>query len=203
MDTPRRRFLIAGLSTAALSAGTWAWLRSNQYTVLPPLRVSDSESRPEVVALPGAPYPPRALASLPALVDVLLPGAAHLSLPSASASGVVEFLVAASRQPGLGPVRNDILKLTRYLDRGAQSERGVRFSELADPALQALLVKEAADNPKKIGRFVPALAVEATLRLSLEGYLGHPHYGGNQDFAVWQSLQINMPRDRQPHHHKG
>ncbi len=115
----------------------------------------------------------------------------------------MQFLVTASRQPGLGPVRNDILKLTRYLDRGAQSERGVRFAELTDRALQTQLVKQAADNPSKIGRFVPALAVEATLRLSLEGYLGHPYYGGNQDYSVWQALQISMPRDRQPHHHHG
>lgn len=200
MNTPRRAFLIGGLSAATLGAGTWAWLRSQGYQVSPARSPSGGPGHPPLAALPGAPYPPRALATLQALVEILLPGDADLSLPPGSDAGVVEFLQSASREPGLGAVRNDILKLTRFLDQGAQSLRGVRFSELTDPAAQAQLVAEAAAEQNPRGRFVPARAVEATLRLCLEGYLGHPHHGGNRDFSVWQALNIPMTRDRSPAH---
>jgi len=155
---------------------------------------------PRLAALPGAPYPPLALATLRPLVDVLLPGDPDLALPSGQAAGVIEFLISASAAPGLTPVRNDVLKLTRFLDRMAQGLRGVRFSALSDPEDQRTLVQEASADHAARGRFVPARAVEATLRLSLEGYLGHPHHGANRDFKVWRALGINMPEDRSPQH---
>lgn len=200
----RRTFLAGGLAAAALGGGTWAWLRARGYAIEPPLDVGGAEGRPKVAALPGAPYPPRALETLPPLVDVLLPGEPDLSLPSGSDAGVVDFLVSASRSPGLTPLRNDVLKLTRWLDRAAQSEAGVRFVDLSDPTTRAAVVGRAAQHTSAIGRFVPAVALEATLRLCLEGYLGHPHHGGNRGAAVWDALSIPMPRERTPaHHHHG
>ena len=185
---------------AALGAGTWAWLRARGYAVRPPVGPGRAEARAPVAGLPSAPYPPLALATLPPLIDVLLPGEPDLSLPTGSEAGVVDFLVSASRAPGLTPLRNDILKLTRYLDIAAQRHRGVRFAELDDPAIRAEIVAEAAGDRTARGRFVPAQALEAALRLSLEGYLGHPEHGGNRDAAVWDALHIGMPRDRRPAH---
>ena len=177
---------------AALGAGTWAWLRSEGYAIAPAVDVGGGDPRDPVVGLPGPPYPPLALAVLGPLVDVLLPGDADIALPSGSACGVVDFLVSASRAPGLTPLRNDVLKLTRYLDRGSTQAFGVRFSALA-----------AAEDTAGTGRFVPARALEATLRLCLEGYLGHPHHGGNREGAVWTALRIGMPTERRAGHHHG
>ena len=45
--------------------------------------------------------------------------------------------------------------------------------------------------------------MQVTLRLSLEGYLGHPHHGGNPKGEVWSRLSINMPKHRTPGAHGG
>ena len=199
----RRTFLAGGLSAAALGAGTYAWLRAQGYAVDPPLAVGQGAGRDAVTPLPGAPYPPRALATLEPLLDVLLPGDPALALPSAQQAGVLDFLTTASRAPGLTPVRNDVLKLARFLDQQAQGKAGVRFGELTDPAQRAEVVAEAAVDRAPRGRFVPAQALEVTLRLALEGYLGHPFHGGNRDGKVWQALAIAMPIDRTPAHVHG
>lgn len=202
MSTSRRTFLAGGVAAAALGGGTWAWLRAQGYTEAPPLR-GRSPAREPVAPLPSAPYPPRAQATLEALVEVLLPGDPAAGLPSGVEAGVVGFLMTASRDPILRPVRNDVLKLTRYLDQGGQSLRGVRFVEL-DPEARAAVVADAAADAEARGRFVPARALEASLRVSLEGYLGHPHHGGNADAKVWSALDIRMPRARAAHgHHHG
>lgn len=199
----RRTFLAAGVGAAALSAGTWAWLRSRGYPVDPPLSVGGGPERPPTAGLPSAPYPAPALATLGPLLDVLLPGDSALGLPPAREAGVLEFLTSASRAPGLTPIRNDILKLARFLDQQAQGLAGVRFGQLSDPAQQARVVAEAAADASPRGRFIPAQALEVTLRLALEGYLGHPFHGGNRDGKVWQALAIPMPMDRSPAHVHG
>jgi hypothetical protein len=199
----RRTFLALGVGAAALGAGTYAWLRAKGYAVDPPLPPGGGDPRAPTAALPGAPYPAPALATLAPLLEVLLPGDPDLGLPSAGEAGVLEFLTAASRAPGLTPVRNDILKLTRFLDQQAQGLAGVRFSALTDPDERRRVVAEAAEDATPRGRFVPAQATEVTLRLALEGYLGHPFHGGNRDARVWQALSIDMPRDRAPAHIHG
>lgn len=199
----RRTFLAGGLSAAALGAGTYAWLRAQGYAVDPPLTVGGGAARDAVAPLPGAPYPAPALATLGPLLDVLLPGDPALALPSGREAGVLEFLATASRAPGLTPVRNDILKLARFLDQQAQGKAGVRFGDLTDPAQRAEVVAETATDRAPRGRFVPARALEVTLRLALEGYLGHPFHGGNRDAKVWQALTIAMPVDRSPAHVHG
>ena len=84
----------------------------------------------------------------------------------------------------MSALRDEILKLTRYI--------GSTPIETA--------IAEAALNERARPTFSPARALEATLRLSLEGYLGHPHYGGNRDASVWNALSIAMPRQREAHH---
>ena len=163
--TSRRTFIVGGLGATALSGGLYAWLKKEGYEIDPPYRISGPPRDP-AQGLPGPPYDPRALANLPLILDVLLPGDSQIGLPSAVEAGVVDYIVAASRQPGMTAIRAEVLKLCRYLDRSAQSRAGYRFSELKDPAVRAAIVQETAEDGKARGRFRPAVALEMTLRLA-------------------------------------
>ena|SRR5688572_13366937 len=181
----RRTFIIVG-GASVIGAGTYAWLRKLGYEVDPALDYA-AQPRAKIGALPYEPFDPIALATLAVLVDHLLPGDPEKKLPSATEAGVIDYLIAAARAPGMSAVRDEILKLTRYLGK---------------PPLDAA-IRDAAANARAKPTFSPARALEATLRLSLEGYLGHPHYGGNRDASVWNALSIAMPREREAHQHGG
>lgn len=195
--------MVGGVSVLALSAGTYAWLKRQGYEIDPPLPMG-ADPRPKVQGLPGPPYDPRALATLPLLLDVLLPGDPDEGVPSAVEAGVVDYLVAMSRAPGMGAIRAEVLKLCRYLDRKAQSTAGYRFAQLERPEDRAKVVKQASEDGNPRGRFRPAVAMETTLRIALEGYLGHPDHGGNKNAQVWDALNIPMYKVRDSlvgHHH--
>lgn len=195
----RRNFLVGAGATAVVSGGTYAWLRSQGYEVASPLPQDQFVAPPAKPALKQA-YDPRALSVLRSLLAELLPGRSELGLPSALESGTLDYVVAASALPGLRAVRDEILKLTRYLDLQAKKD-GATFAEM-EPLQRSQLVRTTVDAPPK-GRFQPGRALQALLRLSLEGYLGHPYYGGNKDARVWDALDIDMPRDRRGHHDHG
>ena len=178
----RRTFIIVG-GASVIGAGTYAWLRKLGYEVDPALETR-AEPRAKSGVLPYEPFDPIALATLTAMLDHLLPGDPEKKLPSAREAGVLDYLIAAAKAPGMSALRDEILKLTRYI--------GSTPIETA--------IAQAAANERARPTFNPARALEATLRLSLEGYLGHPDHGGNRDAAVWGALSIAMPRERQAHH---
>lgn len=190
----RRTFLGGAAGAAAIGAGTWAWLQAQGYAVDPPSEPLERIPPALPGKLPGPPFDPRARTTLAALYGHLFPGDAERGLPNAGAAKVFEYVESASRHPGLRPVRDDILKLARFLDREAAP---ARFSDL--PLERATrLLQAVGENRRPKGRFVPARALETALRLGLEGYLGHPHHGGNPDFITWEALDIRMPRARYP-----
>ena len=199
MERSRRTFLMMGISGAAIGTGTYVWLRRAGYAVDPAISMGDGKPRPRTSALEAPPYDARALEVVVWLLEALLPGDPTRGLPGARDAGVIDYVVAASALAGLVVVRHDILKLTRHLERRMKHARGERFME-APAEARAQLLREAAQDHEPRGRFVPSRAVEATLRLGLEGYLGHPHHGGNRNYAVWDALQIEMPRSRHPAH---
>jgi hypothetical protein len=188
----RRTFIIVG-GASVIGAGTYAWLRRMGYQVDPAIDPR-RDGRAKVGPLPYEPFDPTALATLGALVDHLLPGDPSRNLPSGRDAGVLDYLVAAARAPGMGALRDEVLKLTRHLDLLAKKRAGATFAEL---------VASAAANEEARPKFDPARALEATLRLSLEGYLGHPHWGGNRETSVWSALSVPMPREREPRHGHG
>ncbi len=192
-----RRGLLAGAGAVTLGSGTYAWLRAQGYELDPAPEPMRGEPAPPVPPLGGPPFDPRSRETLLALCEHLLPGG--LGLPSATEAGVFRYVEAAARLPGLRPVRDDLLKLARWLD--ARS-RPSRFIELDREAAKALLTT-AATETTRTGRFVPARALEVALRFSLEGYLGHPAHGGNEGFSAWEALSIPMPREREPLAHGG
>jgi hypothetical protein len=194
----RRTFIIVG-GASVVGAGTYAWLRKLGYEVDPALEIG-THPRPTSGALPHEPFDPIALAVLATLVDHLIPGDPSKQLPAGRDAGVLDYLIAAARAPGMGALRNEVLKLTRYLDMVAKEMFGAPVVDLHDREREAAVIKEAADNARARPTFNPARALEATLRLALEGYLGHPHHGGNKGHAVWNALSIPMPRERTAHH---
>ena len=184
--------IAAGTGTAALlSAGTWAWLRQRGYSVDPgpdPHRAP----RAPVRDLPSKPFDMRAAAVLGLLLDQLLPGDPEIGLPSAVEAGVPVFLDRACRHRGLRAVRADVLKLCRDLDLRARRRFEQRYSQLT-PEARDRLVSEVRDDRGSGRRYSPQRALQTTLRIALEGYLGHPQHGGNQRGAVWAALTIPMP----------
>ena len=195
----RRGVLGAGAGLALVGSGTWLWLRSLGYEVDPPRTPIQRSPPPPLVELSGPPFDPRAAQTLEILFWDLLPGDPDLGLPSAREAGVWNYVQAAARVSGLRPIRDDLLKLARFLDLGAKPES---FSDL-DAARRTQLVIETQFDDKRRGRFIPSRALEVALRFALEGYLGHPHHGGNRAFAAWDGLDIDMPRDRVAHHEHG
>ena len=194
----RRTFIIVGGATV-IGAGTYAWLRKLGYEVDPALGPAPTP-RPWSGPLPYEPFDPNALLVLTSVVNHLLPGDPARKLPAGVDAGVLDYLIAAAKAPGMSALRDEVLKLMRYLDVTAKTMFGASFSELGDHAREAEVIAKAAANEGARARFEPARALEATLRLSLEGYLGHPHHGGNRGAAVWDALAIQMPRDRTSHH---
>ena len=195
----RRTFLAGGAATAvALSTGTYAWLRRQGYAVDPPVSLG-RESRPPVADLPGAAFDRSARRVLDVLIDQLLPGDETIALPAGGAAGVAVFLERACRHRGLRAVRADVLKLCRDLDLRARRQFDGRYPELTTAQRDGLLAQVRVDPGR--GRYSPQRALRTTLRIALEGYLGHPSHGGNTDGAVWDALTIAMPRDTGGHAH--
>lgn len=198
MGVSRRSLLAGGAGAALLSGGTWVWLRERGYTEDPPPtrfpRALEPRSSPALVPLSGPPFDPRSREAIAALYGHLLPGDPGRGIPSADEARVFEYVERAARVPGLRPLRNEILKLARYLDQRSAPER---FSTL-DAARATQIVLDTQEDTRPRGRFVPAQALEAALRLGLEGYLGHPEHGGNPGFIVWEALAIAMPKERSP-----
>jgi hypothetical protein len=199
----RRALLVGGAGASLVGTGLIAWLRSRGYEVDVPDQPVDRGPPTELVPLSGPPFDVRAREALLVLYALLLPGDPARGLPGADDAGVFAYVERAARIPGLRPLRDDLLKLARFLDGQAAP---ARFAEL-DVARQTQLLLAAQADQAPTGRFVPARALEAALRLGLEGYLGHPHHGGNRAFAAWEALDIPMPRERDPlaggHHHGG
>src|SRR5688572_8618896 len=121
----RRTFIIVG-GASVIGAGTYAWLRKMGYEVDPAIDPR-RESRAKIGPLPYEPFDPAALAMLGTLVDHLIPGDPSRNLPSGRDAGVLDYLVAAARAPGMAALRDELLKLTRYLDLIAKKRAGAPF----------------------------------------------------------------------------
>lgn len=200
---PRRTLLAGAASTAAVSAGTWVWLKQRGLALDEPDAPFLPASPPQPFSPSGNTFDPRAARTLEALVVRLMPGSKPLGLPPADQAGVMPYLSKNCRLPGLQPLRRELIKLSRYLDKAAgklREKRTTSFAELDDAeAMQILLT--ASTDAARTGSFTAPQALEACLRLCIEAYLSHPHHGGNANFVAWDALNIPMPRDRKPMGH--
>lgn len=199
MKMKRRAFLIGGLGAVTLGAGSYAWLRRWGAAIDPKPGKKPAQlrqQRPFAEALKGPAFDPAALATLTALVDRLLPETD--GLPGGVELGVVGYLSRAARLPGLGGLRNAILELTRFLDRLAEKRFGQASFQKLSASEQDSLLQESEKTTQTGGGFDPSRALKVTLRLCLEGYLGHPAHGGNLGGEAWTALRIAMPMNRGP-----
>ena len=191
MGGHRRHFLVGGATaTATVGGGTLLWFQQQGYRIDPSPYVPKLESPP--IKLPGAAFDLRAERTLRALYAYLIPGDPELGLPSADEAEVMSYVQKAMTITGLRPVRDDLLKLARWLD---SQVRPHSFAEI-EPAQGTQVLLETQAHHEPIGRFRPAIALEAALRIGLEGYLGHSEHGGNPKFVTWSALKIAMPHER-------
>lgn len=184
LDPDRRALLLAAASVATL---TW-------------LGACGSGGEP---AKPGAdPTLPMGQSALPVLVNVgeeetevlramldrILPR--HKGLPSARDAGVEVYLDRELGKPQFKGIKAEIGRGLVLLDQIAQHNHQGRFHTLT-PAQQDAILRSMQDGTAVTGRFQGPRFFEMLHTLSLEGYLGHPRYGGNRDEVAWKALGID------------
>jgi len=120
--------------------------------------------------------------------------------PGATEANVVNFIDAQLATPHVGGFREEILAGLRQLDVLARRAAGTSFA--AAPAAvqdQALLRLQRGMRLER--RFGSRHCFQVLLTLTLEGFLGHPLYGGNHDLAGWRCVgfQLRPPHPRRPY----
>lgn len=174
------------------------WYRPGQVALDPPLTAFLHEPRPPAAPLGFEPFDTLARRILTRMYDDLIPGDAEL--PSASEAGVMAYVASMAKEAGFTGVRNRLLKLSRWLDLESKRRFASTYLELPDDGRHQVLA--AADAAPRRGRgFDPAGSLRLALRAGLEGYLGHPRHRNVEPFAIWEELDVRMPRaprSRQP-----
>ena len=159
------------------------------------------KSRPGQQALAFAPFDARSLATLTLLFDHLLPGDPELGLPSAGEVGVTDYVNQTAAAPGFLAIRNELIRLIRTLDLLSKKHFKNIFKAIEGAARENVILRLSQGEGRQ-GRFYPTRALHLAMRLGVEGYLSHPHHGGNTEHRAWEALRIPMPRHRSPHHHR-
>lgn len=195
MEIHRRAFLLGAAGAAVLGGGSFAYMTRWGRQIDPGPHPGPYEPRAFAAELNGPAFDPRAVKTLTALVDRLLPPAA--GLPGGLDAGVMSYLSWALVQPGMRAVRAEFLKLSRSLDMVAKQQGLADFAAGSAEAQDALIAEAAAGRGAR-GNFKPARALRSCLRLCLEGYLSNPSHGGNKGALAWKALQIHMPENAGP-----
>lgn len=138
------------------------------------------------------PQPEAALSSsqqktLSAMCDRLLP--AHGDLPAASALGVPGFIASELEKPLFSEVRDFVGRGLTLLDGNARSLMAKHFHDL-DVVIQDQMLQELNEGVAPGPEFAQHRFFELVLTFALEGYFGHPKYGGNKDRRAWKALGI-------------
>jgi gluconate 2-dehydrogenase gamma chain len=122
---------------------------------------------------------------LTAVVDRMLP-ADHT--PGGVAAGVPEYIDRILASEPLRNMKTNFLPGLKALDRRASSALQKTFLQ-ASPAQQDEMIALFKNSPEKSGesRWYEMLVV-----LVLEGFLGDPSYGGNQNEVGWKLVGFSM-----------
>jgi gluconate 2-dehydrogenase gamma chain len=116
--------------------------------------------------------------TLTAAIDRLLPKDAD---PGGVEAGVPSYFDRAFTNPDLRRMRDDFIAGLAALDRASQRDHQLPFSKATAEAQDALL-RRFASMPPASGE---AHFYETLITFALEGFLGDPVYGGNQQRCGW------------------
>jgi gluconate 2-dehydrogenase gamma chain len=101
--------------------------------------------------------------------------------PGATDAQVPTYVDRMLQDPDLSPMRQDVVAGLNALDQRAERLHQKGFAALP-PKDQDTLLTLFKDSPQGSGE---AHFYELLLTLTLEGFLGDPSYGGNQDKVGW------------------
>lgn len=120
--------------------------------------------------------------TLEAFIDRLVPH--DESGPSASECGAAKY-IDASLADFLAPEKARFLEGLNAVDKFARTTYGAPFADLAPDRQDAALAAIEKDS---------RAFFERVRRLTLEGMLSDPHYGGNTNYAGWDWIRYPGPR---------
>lgn len=122
--------------------------------------------------------------------------------PGAKEANVRGFLEKALSDPRLAHLRPLLERGAAFLDEAARVERkAAGFVALPNDERDDLLTRLAERKMRPNG-FDGTAFVRIMLALTLEGFLGDPKHGGNQDGVAWAWLGFD-PKGRNAGAHKG
>ncbi|MEM1025767.1 MAG: gluconate 2-dehydrogenase subunit 3 family protein [Myxococcota bacterium] len=143
-------------------------------------------------------FQPSEVAIGTAMVARLIPAAP--GFPSAKETGALRFIDRELQKRHFAPVAKFVRQGLTFLDRVAKKEKKKAFTELSvadqDEVLRAFQTGRVRGLRYPSGRFFQIM-----LNLTLEGHLGDPKYGGNQDQKAWKALGIDPSCDHGDHSH--
>jgi len=121
-------------------------------------------------------------------LDRLLTAVCPHILPGAEAAGVVDYIRKALPSPRLAAVGRQLELGLGRLEEGCREIHGRPFVELTTAEQRQLLELLAAETAPWARTFFHHL-----IALCLEGFLSHPHRGGNRGGAGWQAVGYPPP----------
>ena len=190
----RRSFLrqwLSWLGQATLTGWTWLGLSACR---------DRSPARPEAApkAASRAPAPTPATKSLrvaeartlEAALERLLPSGVPVGTPGARQAKVIDYLDRQLAEPHFRGFLQLLQRGAKLLEQVSIREVKGPFHSQSDAIQDAILTRFQAGTIS--GTRYPTQRFFAVLHsFGLEGFLGHPRYGGNADRLVWRSLGLD------------
>lgn len=134
--------------------------------------------------------------ALDAMLDALLPRGE--GRPGARDTGVLVYVDRQLGEPAFAGFQRLVRDGLQRLDAWARSDGATSFDTLTPEARVALLGRvQRGETP---GRFPSARFFAIVHTFALEGHLGDPRHGGNQDRRGWQWLAIDPSCGTGMHH---
>ncbi len=100
----------------------------------------------------------------------------------ATLAALVETILPS--EDGAGGAESDAARfVARALEADARLASGVPFDDLSPPQRTLVLKRPLSTEPAP-----PERAMRLPIALSLDGFLRHPHRGGNRDGSGWAWL---------------
>lgn len=130
--------------------------------------------------VPGSPFEPERRRALAAALERILPGAIDAGVPE-----FIDYWLA--REPFSLFLEPQFRIGAVHLDRIARKQHQRAFADCG-PEQQNAILKRFEKGELKAKNFQSKPFFEHLVRLTLEGFLGDPRYGGNRDRVGWKFI---------------